>query len=140
VPNDHYIPRCLTRPWHDDSHGREALRYFDFDTGRFHHRNSRKLFAKRGVNTPATERYLAKYIDEPVAIVQDKIVAAGPDLKKIEAEFAKLPHTALTGIYWLQTQRIRDAKRAERKHHLNEFAKKGYAWLEELSAGVFQGA
>jgi hypothetical protein len=106
VANDHYIPRCLTRPWHDDSHGREALRYFDFDTGRFHHRNSRKLFAKRGVNTPATERYLAKYIDEPVAIVQDKIVAAGPDLKKIEAEFATLPHTALTGIYWLRLEAL----------------------------------
>lgn len=138
MANDHYIPRCLTRPWHDLSHGREALRYFDFDDGRFHHRNSRKLFAKRGVNTPMTERYLAKYIDEPIAIAQDKIVAAGADFARIEAEFAKVPHTALTGIYWLQTQRIRDATRAERKHHLNEFAKKGYAWLEALSAVMFQ--
>lgn len=77
-----------------------------------------------GVNTPAAERDLEKYIETPYAIMEDKIVAAGADLKKIEAAFAELPHTALTGIYWLQFQRNRDARRAERNHHLNDFARR----------------
>ncbi len=135
---DHYIPRCLTRPWHDATHGRESLRVFDFQTGTFAHRNSRKLFARPGINAAATEAYLNQHIETPFSAVQDKIVAAGTDMRRVEAAFGELPHTALTGLYWLQVQRIRDAHDGHTEHHLDEFAGRGIGWLEGLSAVVFE--
>lgn len=135
---DHYIPQCLTRPWHDTAIGAQSLRFFDFESGSFDHRNSGKLFARRGINSAATEAYLSKYIEDPFATVQDKIDAAGADMEKVQAAFDSLPHTALTGLYWLQVQRIMDANRTRTEHHLDEFAKKGFAWLEGLSAVVFE--
>jgi hypothetical protein len=135
---DHYIPKCLTRPWHDPAIGRESLRFFDFDTGEFGHRNSGRLFARHNVNAPATEAYLNRYIETPFAIMQDKIVAAAGDMAKVEAAFNELPHTALVGLYYLQVQRIRDATGPRGEHHLDEFAQRGFEWLQQLSAAVYE--
>ena len=135
---DHYIPRCLTRPWHDTTIGAESLRFFDFETGTFGVGNSGKLFAQRGVNAPATEAYLNKYIETPFATMQDKIVAAGADMAKIQTAFDSLPHTALVGLYWLQVQRIRDAKKPRTEQHIDNFVSKGFEWLDGLSYAVFQ--
>jgi hypothetical protein len=119
-------------------HWQGVVALLDFESRTFAHRNSGKLFARKGINSAATEAYLNKYIETPFAIVQDKIVAAGADLRKVEAAFAELSHTALTGLYWLQVQRLRDAKHSRTEHHLDEFVRKGFTWLEGLSAVVFE--
>ena len=137
MARDHYIPQCLTRPWHDPSLGKESLRFFDFETKTFGHKNSRKLFACRGLNSTATEEYLNRYIETPFANVQDRIAATDLHLERVEAETNKLPHTALVGLYWLQVQRISDANGRDTGQHLDEFARRGIAWLEEFTAAVF---
>jgi hypothetical protein len=138
VPLDHYIPRCLTRPWHDERIGRSSLRVFDFESRVFTVRNAERFFARRGLNAPATEQYLNRYIETPFAETQDALRAAAPNLERMQAAFDLLPATALVGLYWLQIQRIRDAHRPRTEFHLDEFARRGYQWLEQFSAAVFE--
>ncbi len=141
MARDHYIPRCLTRPWHDPSIGTASLRFFDFETKKFGHKNSKRLFAHHGINSPATEAYLGKYIEDPFAIVQDRIAATDLDIDKVGAEIDKLPHTALAGLYWFLVPRIihaRERDTGSTESRIEEFASKGIAWLEEFTAAVFQ--
>ncbi len=137
MANDHYIPQCLTRPWHDTTIGKQSLRYFDFETGKFGVKNSETLFARPRINDRATEEFLNRYIETPFSRMQDEVVAAGSDLAKVQVAFNKLPHTALVGLYYLQMQRIQDAKHPRTEHHLDEFAKRGFEWLQQFSAAVY---
>jgi hypothetical protein len=47
VPLDHYIPKCLTRPWHDTRIGAHSLQVFDFETQAYTVRNSERFLATR---------------------------------------------------------------------------------------------
>jgi hypothetical protein len=113
------------------------LRVFNFDDETVEVRNSGKLFARRNLNAPATEKYLSKHIEDPFARMQDAIRAAAPDLDAMRAAFATLPASALVGLYWLQMQRIRDANKPRTADHLDEIAQRGPIWLDGLAAAVF---
>jgi hypothetical protein len=138
VTLDHYIPRCLTRPWHDERIGQYSLRVFDFERRAFAVRNAERFFARRGINAPETESYLSRYIETPFAETQDAIRAAAPNPERMQAAFAQLPVTALVGLFWLQIQRIRDAHHPRTEYHLDEFAQRGYEWLEQFSMAVLE--
>lgn len=138
MPLDHYIPQCLTRPWHDARIGARSLRVFDFETQEFDVRNSERFFARRGVNQAATEQFLSRYIESPFAIGQDAIRAAAPDEARMQAAFSNIPATALVGLYWLQVQRIHDALQPRTEYHLDRLANRGPEWLEQFAAVVFE--
>jgi hypothetical protein len=133
VARDHYIPQCLTRPWHDTSIGKESLRYFDFQTGTFEHGNSGKLFARMRLNSKVTEEYLSRYIETPFSIAQDRMIAAGSNMSAVSAAFSELPRTALTGIYWLQVARIYDSRVDPPARQLESLVKR----YEDLSVVFF---
>jgi hypothetical protein len=112
MARDHYVPQCLTRPWHDGRHGKESLRYYDFDAREFGYKSSRKLFARHGLNKPETERFLSKHIEDPFAIMQDRVRSCLNDFAAMTAEMEAMPKTALAGIYYFQMPRIHDHRHA----------------------------
>ena len=75
MTNDHYITKFLTDPWH---FGQKRLHYFDFQTGRFDHKSSRKLYAIKGLNSPSLEKWLEKIIETPLSNARPRLLAADP--------------------------------------------------------------
>jgi hypothetical protein len=61
--NCHYVSRSLTRPWE----GRQReLHFYDFAEKKLDHLSSKDLFARRGLNTRATENWLRDNIEAPL--------------------------------------------------------------------------
>ena len=134
--SDHYIPRFLTRPW---QRGNGHLRYFDFRTRTFGMKKAKKLFAARGLNDRETERFLCKYVENPVAAFQDTLCKADDP----EAVFNRAPLSALTALFWHQTQRLqdfRDKRSGQRTgpSRMQELAKRGAQYLDQLSAAFWE--
>lgn len=137
--NDHFIPKCLTRPWRDRKRG-GLLRVYDFDTRKIEDHDDDDLFALEGINAPETEAFFNRLIETPFATAQRQIRAARGDIAAVKKAFDALPRAALIGLYFLQGQRIADAlhlgKDVERMH-ADDIAKKGPSFLEELAHVVF---
>ena len=69
VPNDHDIPRFLTKPWeHAQGNDERQLTYFYFQTRRFVTRSSRLLFAQRGLNSTSVEAMLGRVVESPIGV------------------------------------------------------------------------
>jgi hypothetical protein len=62
--NCHFISRILTRPW---EFGQRRLHFYDKKTKRFHQTSSKKLFARRGLNSKKTEEHLEHIMETPLA-------------------------------------------------------------------------
>jgi hypothetical protein len=62
MPNDHYVTNALTEPWRDGA----FLWCFDFAERRIRREAASRLFAKEGLNPPAAEADLNKYIESPL--------------------------------------------------------------------------
>src|ERR1700742_1950947 len=82
MANDHYIPRFLTKPW---EYRDRKLSCFDFVTGEFRDRPSRRLFAKSDLNTPALEKLFGDVVEAPAGahianiVKADRLVPAPDD-------------------------------------------------------------
>lgn len=137
--NDHFIPKCLTRPWRDRKRG-GRLRVFDFDSRKIEDHDDDDLFARAGINAPETEAYFNRLIETPFAVAQRQMRAARGDIAAVKKAFDELPRAALVGLYFLQGQRIADALHLEKdveRLHADDIAKKGTSFLEELAQVVF---
>jgi hypothetical protein len=85
--NHHYISRFLTDPWAD---AERFLRYYDFDTKRFHRRSSKSLFAAEQINSQDVERWLGRMLETPFSRIRDRIVRGAQDLEQDEYRAALL--------------------------------------------------
>jgi hypothetical protein len=105
VANDHYIPRLLTAPW---EFGERKLRFFDFCTRTFEEAPSKRLFARRGLNSVALETWLNQTIETPVADYVNQLRNGGrPSAPDWRAQ------RALTLLFFLNSQRIEEALRGK---------------------------
>lgn len=134
--SDHYIPRFLTRPW---QRGNGHLRYFDFRTRTFGMKKAKKLFAARGLNDRETEQFLCKYVENPVAVFQDRLCKADDP----EVVFNQAPLSALTALFWYQAQRLqdfRDKRSGQRTgpSRMQLLAKRGAQYLDQLAAAFWE--
>ncbi|NRD61723.1 hypothetical protein HRD49_08140 [Corallococcus exiguus] len=69
MPNDHYVTNALTEPWRDGA----FLWCFDFADRRIRREPASKLFAKEGLNSPAAEAALNRFIESPLLEFRHKL-------------------------------------------------------------------
>jgi len=67
----HFVSRFLTKDW-EEPFG--DLLFFDFATGQFGRKNSRRLFAVPDLNSPEIEKRLGQKIETPISEVKQKLI------------------------------------------------------------------
>src|SRR5688572_15233923 len=80
--NCHYVSRLLTKPWEG---AKRFLRYYDFDTDKFELHSSRSLFAANDINSPNVERWLHRFVENPLGRIRCRI--AHGDLEPLEKDW-----------------------------------------------------
>lgn len=61
--NNHFIPRCLTKPWEDHQ---RMLKLYSFETRSFEKKPSKTSFSATGVYPQELETFLNQYVESPI--------------------------------------------------------------------------
>ncbi len=123
--NCHYISRLLTTPWEV---GQRMLRFYDFDTGRFGLKSSRRLFAGEKLNSPRVERWLKDYVEDPLGAIRARV--ARGDLSPLEKDWRC--HRAALLMVWLQGGRASTVREPAARARLEKYAHMPEAELNGL--------
>jgi len=103
--NCHYVSESLTRLWEGKGH---ELHFYDFSTKEIECLPSKKLFARRGLNTPTVERWLSDVIEAPLGrfrkVLRKRIGPVPAEVDDLAA------HRALLLLLPLQVARMAEVK------------------------------
>lgn len=116
------------------------LRYYDFDTRVVRRHSSRTLLADEGINAAATETFLNRYIERPLALAQEAVTNA-TTREQLDAALNDGTYRAYAGLFWLQSDRLRDARATASgapERRLDELATKGIEFLDGLVSLIHQ--
>jgi hypothetical protein len=121
MPNDHYVTESLTKHWQDGPY----LWYFDFADRQVDRKPSSILFAKEGLNPPAVEAALNKYIETPLTKFRAKFLRTN-SLKPNTISYCMVPDwwvfRALVLFPLVQNNRIMHLRNPQAGHLENFFA------------------